>query len=118
MKYTFVCDNLINMSEQLSEFSSRLKTQGVREDAIFFSRLAGSELITNAIRHGGCGAEFTGEILPETIRITVSCTNDFPLDAALPDILSESGRGLYIIKSICIGEIERMQDSLTVYIKK
>ena len=119
MKYSFRADNLISMSESLSAFSARLKENGVREDAIFFSRLAGCELMTNAIRHGGEEAEFEGEILPDRIRITVISSNgSFALSATLPDLMSESGRGLYIVKSICIGEIERRGKALTVYIKK
>ncbi len=92
---------------------------GVREDAIFYSRLAGCELMTNAIRHGGAEASFEGEILPDRIRITVtSADGSFSLSATLPDLMSESGRGLYIVKSVCIGEIERNGAALTVYIKK
>ncbi|MCH5143296.1 MAG: ATP-binding protein [Clostridiales bacterium] len=119
MKYSFVSDNLISMSESLSAFSSQLKSQGVREDAIFFSRLAGCELMTNALRHGGAEAAFEGEILADRIRITVtSADGSFAISATLPDLLSESGRGLYIVKSVCIGEIERNGKALTVYIKK
>ena len=107
------------MSESLADFSRRLKGLGIREDAIFFSRLAGCELMTNAIRHGGAEAEFEGEILADRIRITVtSADGSFALSATLPDLLSESGRGLYIVKSVCIGEIERDGKALTVYIKK
>lgn len=93
--------------------------QGVREDAIFFSRLAGCELMTNAIIHGGAEASFEGEILADRIRITVtSVDGSFAISATLPDLMSESGRGLYIVKSICIGEIERDGKALTVYIKR
>ena len=107
------------MSESLADFSRRLKSLGIREDAIFFSRLAGCELMTNAIRHGGAEAEFEGEILADRIRITVtSADGSFALSATLPDLLSESGRGLYIVRSVCIGEIERDGKALTVYIKK
>ena len=75
--------------------------------------------MTNAIRHGGAEAEFEGEILADRIRITVtSADSSFALSATLPDLLSESGRGLYIVRSVCIGEIERDGKALTVYIKK
>ena len=119
MKFSFVTDNLISMSDSLSSFSNRLKELGVREDAIFYSRLAGCELMTNAIRHGGGEAAFESEILSDRIRITVTSSDgSFAITATLPDLMSESGRGLYIVKSICIGEIERDGKALTVYIKK
>lgn len=75
--------------------------------------------MTNAIRHGGAEAAFEGEILADRIRITVtSADGSFAISATLPDLMSESGRGLYIVKSVCIGEIERDGKALTVYIKR
>ena len=75
--------------------------------------------MTNAIVHGKAQAAFEGEILADRIRITVtSSDSSFAISATLPDLMSESGRGLYIVKSVCIGEIERDGRALTVYIKK
>ena len=38
---------------------------------------------------------------------------------AVPDVFAESGRGLYIVKSLCTGEIERGEDGeIRVCIKR
>ncbi len=108
MKITFKVDNLKNMNSELREFAEFLRLADVGDDDIFASRLVSCELITNVIRHGGDAAEFTGALTGEGIRITVAAESlkGVSLEGKAPDVFAESGRGLYIIKSLC-GDIER-----------
>ena len=87
---SFKVDNLKNMGANVKTFVDFLRLSGADDEDIFASKLVTCELITNVIRHGGDEAEFTG------------------LDVArpAPDVFAESGRGLYIIRSIC-SRIER-----------
>ena len=120
MKYAFQVDNLFEMSERLKSFALELVSEGISASSAFNARLAASELITNAIIHGGTFAHFECDVLPDRLKITVSTKScsDFPLNAPCPDILAESGRGIYIVRSVCIGEIERGDGILTVYISR
>ena len=105
---SFKVDNLKSMGPKLKTFAEFLRLSGANDDDIFASKLVSCELITNVIRHGGDEAEFTGALSNDTIMITVTAESFKGLDIMqpAPDVLAESGRGLYIIRSIC-SDIER-----------
>ena len=116
----FKVDNLKNMNVALKQFLDFLEKSGVLEDDIFDSRLVSCELITNVIRHGNEEAHFEGIVAGDVIKITVKGgqANAVCQTPKLPnDIFAESGRGLYIIKSICSGDIKTEGSSVTVKIK-
>ena len=108
MTITFKVDNLKNMRSMLKAFAETLKAEGVAEDDIFAGKLVSCELITNVIRHGRDEAEFSGTLTGEEIIITVTADSfkGVNLNRPVPDVFAESGRGLYIVKSLCRGEIE------------
>ncbi|MBE7088693.1 MAG: ATP-binding protein [Clostridiales bacterium] len=116
----FKVDNLKNMNAALKQFLDFLENRGVLEDDIFDSRLVSCELITNVIRHGNEEAHFEGGVSGDIIKITVKGgeTDTVLQTPKLPaDIFAESGRGLYIIKSICTGDIKAEGSAVTVKIK-
>ena len=104
----FKVDNLKNMGSQIKTFVDFLRLSGADDEDIFASKLVSCELITNVIRHGGDEAEFTGVLSGDEITITVTAESFKNLDITrpAPDVFAESGRGLYIIRSIC-SDIER-----------
>lgn len=116
---TFKVDGLKNMTERLKAFAEFLRGIGVAEEDIFASRLVSSELLSNVIIHGGEGAEFKCEMLEGKLCINVLSPSfeGVNLCPSEPDALAESGRGMYIVRSICLGEIERCDDGIKVYIK-
>ena len=105
---SFKVDNLKNMGSHLKTFAEFLRLSGADDEDIFASKLVSCELITNVIRHGGDEAEFTGALSGDRIMITVTAESFRNLDISrpAPDVFAESGRGLYIVKSIC-SDIER-----------
>ena len=105
---SFKIDNLKNMGPHLKTFADFLRLAGADDEDIFASKLVSCELITNVIRHGGDQAEFTGSLSKDTIVISVTAESFKNLDLSrpAPDVFAESGRGLYIIQSIC-SNIER-----------
>ena len=118
---TFKVDNLKNMKSELKAFAEFLRVSGVADDDIFAGKLVSCELITNVIRHGGDAAEFTGTLSGDRIIITVSSESmkGLEITPAVPDVFAESGRGLYIVESLCTGEIERGEDGeIRVCIKR
>lgn len=118
MKYAFTVDNLNEMSERLKALAGDLAARGISSGAVFNARLASCELLTNAIVHGGARAAYECEVLRDRLKITVSAKpcSPYPLNPPCPDILSETGRGIYIVRSVCLGDIERRDGVLTVYI--
>lgn len=117
----FTVGDLKDMHARLDTFTNFLRLADVADDDIFLSRLVSCELITNVIRHGGDEAAFTGVLTGDKIYITISADSlkNFDGEGNLPDVFAESGRGLYIVKSICGGGIERGDNGeLQVYIKR
>lgn len=119
MKIIFKVDNLKNMNAELNGFIDYLKQLDVSPDDIFDSRLVSCELITNVIKHSNGVAVFEGGVSGGFIKITVSGgdVKYLNLSPELPDVFAESGRGLYIIKSICSGDILTDGKSVSVKIK-
>ena len=119
MTVKFKVDNLKQMNTRLKAFAEYLRGQGVNEDAVFASRLVSCELITNVIRHGGDEAEFCGSIENDCIRITVSAESlkGVGTKTPPPDPFAEGGRGLYIINSLCYGEMENCDGEIRVLVK-
>ena len=117
----FKVDNLINMHDELKAFTDFLRLSGVCDDDIFASKLISCELLTNVIRHGGDEAEFTGSLISGGIEITVTADSLKGVDirGEMPDVFSESGRGFYIVKNMCRGEIERgPHGEIKVFLKR
>jgi anti-sigma regulatory factor (Ser/Thr protein kinase) len=105
---TFEVDNLKKMNSALQNFLNFLAGEDVCEDDLFDSRLVSCELITNVVRHCGEVAHFTGDKNGNKIVIKVSSknTSGCKIQPTLPDVFAESGRGLYIINTICRGNVK------------
>ena len=116
---TFKVDNLKDMHSSLQNFVDYLRSFGLTEDDVFFSRLVGCELVTNVIRHCGEMASFSGGIEGDDVAITVSSdsAHSFSPCPGLPRSLAESGRGLYIVNVVCSGNISFDGCSVTARIK-
>ena len=109
------------MSSQIALFADFLKSCDISDEDVFLSRLVSCELISNVIRHSGEEAQFEGELMPDKISITVTARSQsfIELNPSAPDVLSESGRGLYIINAVSMNGIERGDGGkLTVCIKR
>ncbi|MEW9549356.1 ATP-binding protein [Nonomuraea sp. NPDC050783] len=77
-----------------------LTSWGVGEIA-FDAQLVVSELVTNAIRHGGGAAQL--RLLchgPELACVVTDHSQSVPVTAA-PDVFSEYGRGLRLVDALC-----------------
>lgn len=116
---TFKVDNLNDLSGLLGQFVEYLLKCGLTEDDAFSGRLVGCELLSNVIRHCGREAVFKGGIEGDMIVISVSSdsTKTFRLCRELPDVLAESGRGLYIVNAVCHGNIAFKDNAVVAKIK-
>ena len=115
----FEVDDIHNMNANLAKFIDYLNKGGLDGDCVFFSRLIACELITNALRYTGGAAQFSGEIDGDEVIITVRSQGvDTHLKIPnLPEVLAESGRGLYIINAISGGNVTFSNGDVTVKMK-
>lgn len=115
---TFEVDDLKKMNADLLRFAAYLEERGADADAVFDSRLVSCELITNVLRHCGGTAKFEGVLADGEILITVSASQSSGkiVVPALPEVLAESGRGLYIVNAISGGNVFISGGDVTVKI--
>ncbi len=104
---TFKVSDLTKMNEMLASFCEELRERNVCDDTVFESRLVSCELLSNVLRHGGIEAEFNCKLVGNRIEITVASAQFGAINPnpKLPDVFAESGRGLYIVRTLCKGDI-------------
>ena len=116
----FVVCEIDQMNCELNKFVNYLQSAQVDDDAVFYSRLVSCELITNVLRHCSGVAKFYAELTESGVKITVCATSPSGKISipALPDVLAESGRGLYIVNAVSGGNVTICGGDVTVFIKR
>lgn len=116
---SFKVENLTDMNDSLKEFIEYLESLDIDDDALFDSRLVCCELISNVIKHCHETAYFKGTVVGDEIIIGVSSDTSFNGDVTpkLPDVLSECGRGLYIVNAISGGNVRFEGNKIIVKLK-
>ncbi|MGN1373549.1 MAG: hypothetical protein ACI4VK_05865 [Candidatus Coproplasma sp.] len=116
----FVVCEIDEMNGELNRFVNYLQSAQVDDDAVFYSRLVSCELITNVLRHCSGFAKFVAELNESGVKITVCASQPSGRITipTLPDVLAESGRGLYIVNSVSGGNVFIDGGNVTVIIKR
>ncbi len=116
---SFKVENLAEMNSSLKEFIEYLESLDIDDDALFDSRLVCCELISNVIKHCHETAYFKGAVVGDEIVIGVSSDTSFSgsVKPGLPDVLSECGRGLYIVNAISGGNVRFEGNKIVVKLK-
>lgn len=116
----FAVDGIKEMNGELNRFVEYLQESMVDDDAVFYSRLVSCELITNVLRHCKGVARFCAELSESGVTITVcaSSPSGVIVIPTLPDVLAESGRGLYIVNEVSGGNVKIDGGNVTVVIKR
>lgn len=116
----FVVCEIEEMNGELNRFVNYLQSAEVDEDAVFYSRLVSCELITNVLRHCSGSAKLLAELSESGVKITVCASVPSGVIAipSLPDVLAESGRGLYIVNAVSGGNVTIDGGDVTVIIKR
>lgn len=99
----FEVKNLIQLQAEIARLCAFLTEQEVPAERIFDSRLVASELIGNALRHSKEGARLHAEIRDGCVEIIVFSKTVFtpPKTSVCSGVYSESGRGLFLVDSVC-----------------
>ncbi len=114
-------DNLECLNDVLEQLSIFLEGCDIDIDDIFDSKIVTCELVTNVFRHTDGVATAEWGVEDGYIHISVTSNNqsgqEGVINPQLPDVFAESGRGLYIVQSICEGEIKTKGGTIKVKIK-
>ena len=115
----FEIENYLALRKAMDEFCDFLLAEQVAKERVFDSKLAVYELIGNVLKHSGGSATLQGEIVEERIRLKIVAEKPFcpPDTANCADILSENGRGLFLVDKLCEERIFTPQGELIIVIK-
>lgn len=115
----FEIKNYTNMQQAMQELCDFLFRNGVSSDRVFDSKLVAYELLGNVLRHAGCEAKFSGEIVDGFIELKIISDSDFciPEKKPCPEVLAEHGRGLFLVSTVCEGQIFQEDGVVRVRIK-
>jgi two-component sensor histidine kinase len=91
------------LRKALQEAHQALSEEGLDETCFFRSKLVFSELASNAVRHTTGGGNIRLEVFEDRVEITLSAAAPIllPKESSCSTVYEESGRGLYLIDSVC-----------------
>lgn len=103
MRINFEVENLTQLKEETLRFCSFLDRHGVSSERIFDSRLVWSELVGNILKHSKGTARLCAEIVDGFLELVVLSDKVFipPATSHCSGVLSENGRGLFLVDSVC-----------------
>lgn len=103
----------------LDKMCGALLRAEMSEETVFNSKLVAAELLSNVLQHGGGRATFRVEREGDEIRLCVKGENGYrpPEKSACADVLSESGRGLYLVDCFCERRDYTAQEGIRVFLK-
>lgn len=108
------------LHKALADLAAFLEENGANDEGIFKAKLAVSELVTNAIRYtksGKAKAEWQVKGALCELKITSLPPYAPPKDCKCADVMSENGRGLYLVNSMSETCTISKSGTLTVTVK-
>ena len=98
----FEIENYQTLRRAVEELCAFLSQENVPSGSIFDSKLAVYELLGNVLKHSGGKAKLAMELLQEYIELKVFAEKVFfpPEKGVCAEVLSEHGRGLFLVDSL------------------
>ena len=115
----FEIKDIETMQQSVADFCRFLSNFGLSEDNIFSCRLVANELLGNILRHAKGEASLHGDIEKEFVVLTIRSSSTFipPKTSVCSDVYAESGRGLFLVDSVCAERITAPNGDVLVKIK-
>ncbi len=115
----FEIENYPALCKAMEEFCAFLRAEKVNDERVFDCKLAVYELLGNVLKHSDGGATLYGEMLDGCVRLKLVARHPFcpPNTAACADVLSEHGRGLFLVSQLCEEQIFTSDGELILTIK-
>lgn len=111
--------NYDTMQTALETLCSFLRANGASSDCIFDCKLVACELLGNVLRHADGNAKLQGEIKDGFLELKIVTTVVFPIAEKniCAEVMSEHGRGLFLVREVCKHRIFNETDGVRVCIK-
>jgi len=116
MKIYSIMDAL-SLSRAFADFHDHLSVHGIGENCLFDCKLVFSELASNAVKHAD-GGTIRVHVTDGEIVITLLGEFVAPEKSVCSPVLEESGRGLYLIDSVCKSRTNTAEGLQVVLIKR
>ena len=115
----FEIENYLALREAMERFCEFLLAEQVDKERVFDSKLAVYELIGNVLKHSGGSAQLHGEVENGLVKLKIVASKPFcpPTQTMCADVLSEHGRGLFLVDKLCEERIFTAQGELIITIK-
>lgn len=99
----FEVENYITLKSAVEKLCAFLSAEQIPDESIFDSKLVAYELLGNVLRHSGGKARLRGEVREEMIELEILAEKVFcpPEAGECAGVFSESGRGLFLVDSVC-----------------
>lgn len=109
----------LELAQALTRLEEFLSLANAPEESIFNSKLVTSELVGNVLRHSGGCARFHSELKNGFVQLTIYDSDCFvpPKQSHCSEIFAESGRGLFLVDSVCFQRTETDDGGIQVLIK-
>ena len=116
----FQVENYTTLQAALEQLCEALTAQAVDKEHIFDCKLVACELLANALKHGDGEAELHVETQEDGVVLRVLSKTAFALPKQIEcsDILSENGRGLFLVNTLCAGQIFTEENAIVVKITR
>ncbi len=104
----------------LKELAAYLTENGASDEGIFKSKLAVSEIVTNAMRHSSSGAaKVEWQVKGSLCELKITSLPPYapPKECKCVDVMSENGRGLYLVNELSETCAVSKNGTLTVTVK-
>ena len=103
MPWQFEIENLIELKDETTRLCEFLIAHGISSECIFDSKLIVSELVGNVLKHSQAKATLYVEIVNDFLELVVLSSKPFipPADSRCSGVDAETGRGLYLVDSVC-----------------
>ena len=110
----FQVKDCVALQTALDGLCKELSVRQVEQDCIFDCKLVACELLSNALKYGGGKADLQAELQGGYIVLKVLSQTEFELPEQIEcsGLFAENGRGLFLVNTLCEGEIHTDRKSV------
>ena len=115
----FQVKDYATLQRALDGLCEELAVQKVHQDRVFDCKLVACELLGNVLKHGDGRADLQVELRGGDIVLKVLSQTVFALPKQIEcsGLLSENGRGLFLVNTLCEGNVYTEENVLVAKIR-
>jgi anti-sigma regulatory factor (Ser/Thr protein kinase) len=115
----FKVNSYTDLQAALERMCDGLLAQGMTKDSVFDCKLVACELLGNALKYGGGEASLLLQVQEQMVVLKVASASFFALPEQITcsHLFAESGRGLFLVNTLCEGQIFTEEDGIVAKIR-